>query len=148
MRGSTAVNPRRYRRRVLAEINVVPYIDVSLVLLVIFMVTAPLLYQGVEVNLPQANAEPIPPQQDEPLIVELDRNGNYYLNIGKNPKAALTAMSMLTKVAAVMRQRPKTQVLIRGDEQVAYGKIVAMMARLQQAGVARVGLMTHPPMER
>ncbi|MDN5871892.1 MAG: protein TolR [Nitrococcus sp.] len=139
---------RRHRRGLLAEINVVPYIDVSLVLLVIFMVTAPLLYQGVEVSLPRANAEPIPPRQIEPIIVVLDRDGNYYLNIGEDRGKALTSRSLLVKVAAVMRQRPETQVLIRGDEQVAYGKIVAMMAKLQQVGVAQVGLMTHPPAER
>ena len=148
MPSSSLVNSRRYRRRVMAEINVVPYIDVSLVLLVIFMVTAPLLYQGVKVDLPQASAKPIPPQENEPIIVELDRDGNHFLNIGEDPDAALTATDMLHKVAAVMRQRPQTQVLIRGDRQVAYGKIVALMARLQQAGVARVGLMTHPPTER
>lgn len=148
MPNSTVMSSRRHRRRLLAEINVVPYIDVSLVLLVIFMVTAPLLYQGVKVSLPQASAEPIPPQQDEPIIVELDRDGNYYLSIGEAPGTALNSIGLLTKVAAVMRQRPKTQVLIRGDEQVAYGKIVEMMAQLQQAGVAQVGLMTHPPAER
>ncbi|MDN5848494.1 MAG: protein TolR [Nitrococcus sp.] len=142
------MNARRHRRRLLAEINVVPYIDVSLVLLVIFMVTAPLLYQGVEVNLPQANAEPIPPQQNAPIIVVLDRDGNYYLTIGEDRGKAVTSRSLLVKVAAVMRQRPKTQVLIRGDKQVPYGKIVEMMARLQQVGVAQVGLMTHPPAER
>lgn len=148
MPSPTVMSSRRHRRRLLAEINVVPYIDVSLVLLVIFMVTAPLLYQGVKVNLPQASAEPIPPQQDEPIIVELDRDGNYYLSIGENPGAALTSVSLLAKVAAVMRQQPKTRVLIRGDEQVAYGKIVEVMARLQQAGVPQVGLMTQPPAER
>lgn len=149
MPSPSVMNPRRRRhRRLMAEINVVPYIDVSLVLLVIFMITAPLLYQGVKVDLPQASAEPIPPQQDEPIIVELDRDGNYYLSIGENPGATLTSMSLLTKVAAVMRQRPETRILIRGDEQVAYGKIVEMMAQLQQVGVAQVGLMTQPPTER
>lgn len=143
MPSSTVISSRR-RRRLMAEINVVPYIDVSLVLLVIFMITAPLLYQGVNVDLPQARAEPIPHQQDKPIIVDLDRDGNYYLNVG-DPKAALTSTDLLTKVAAIMRQRPKTQVLIRGDKQVAYGKVVEIMAQLQQAGVPQVGLMTHPP---
>lgn len=141
------VNSRRHRRRLMAEINVVPYIDVSLVLLVIFMITAPLLYQGVKVDLPQASADPLPKQDKEPVIVELDRDGNYYLNLGEDPRAPLSAKSLMVKVAAVMHLQPKTPVLIRGDKNVPYGKIVEIMARLQQAGVPQVGLMTQPGTE-
>lgn len=144
----TTMNSPRHRRRLMAEINVVPYVDVSLVLLVIFMITAPLLYQGVQVNLPQASAEPISLHHNKPLIVELDRKGNYYLNIGENPGTALSLKELLIKVAAVMHQRPKTPVLIRSDKRVPYGKVVTMMARLQQAGVTQVGLITHPVPER
>lgn len=147
MQTPSIVNSRRHRRRLMAEINVVPYIDVSLVLLVIFMITAPLLYQGVKVDLPQASADPLPHQHREPVIVELDRDGNYYLNLGEDPRAPLSAQSLMVKVAAVMHLRPKTPILIRGDKNVPYGKIVEVMALLQQAGVPQVGLMTQPGTE-
>ncbi|MBA1146252.1 protein TolR [Ectothiorhodospiraceae bacterium WFHF3C12] len=128
----------------MAEINVVPYIDVMLVLLVIFMVTAPLLYQGAEVTLPQASAEPLPQENLEPLIVEIDAEGNYYLSIGESPEKPLAPKELLVKVAAVMRQKPETPVLVRGDKDVPYGRVVTIMASLKKAGVPKVGLMTQP----
>lgn len=132
------------RRKPMAEINVVPYIDVMLVLLVIFMVTAPLLYQGAEVTLPQASAEPLPQENVEPLIVEIDAQGNYYLSIGESPEKPLSPKELLVKVAAVMRQKPETPVLVRGDKDVPYGRVVTIMASLKKAGVPKVGLMTQP----
>lgn len=131
----------------MAEINVVPYIDVMLVLLVIFMVTAPLLYQGVEIDLPEQSAEPLPQQNEEPVIVEVDREGNTYLNIGERPEQPISAEEMIATVTAVRRQRPEVPVLVRGDEGVAYGRIIEVMARLKRAGVPQVGLMTQPPAE-
>ncbi|MGD8430483.1 MAG: protein TolR [Ectothiorhodospiraceae bacterium] len=129
----------------MAEINVVPYIDVMLVLLVIFMVTAPLLYQGVEVDLPQASAKPLRNKESEPVIVEVNRDGEYFLNIGETPGNALTARKLVVTVTAVMRRRPDTPVLVRGDKNVPYGRVIEVMARLKQAGVPQVGLMTEPP---
>jgi len=137
---------RRHRRRAMAEINVVPYIDVMLVLLVIFMVTAPLLYQGVEIQLPQSTAEPMQPQEQEPVIVEVDRNGRYYLSIGaQDDDEPVSAEEVIVNVTAVMRARPETPVFVRGDTGVAYGRVVEVMTALQQAGVPQVGLMTQPP---
>ncbi|MDZ7810951.1 MAG: protein TolR [Arhodomonas sp.] len=129
----------------MAEINVVPYIDVMLVLLVIFMVTAPLLYQGVEIELPQQSAEPLPQQDQEPVIVEVDRAGNTYLNLGDTPEEPVGAEDMVATITAVRRQRPDVPVLVRGDQGVAYGRIIEVMARLKRAGVPQVGLMTQPP---
>ena len=141
---TTTPSKGRVRRKPMAEINVVPYIDVMLVLLVIFMVTAPLVYQGAEVNLPQASADALPRHNQEPLIVEIDAQGNYYLNIGEHPKKPVSPKDLLVKVAAVMRQKPKTPVFVRGDKDVPYGRVVAIMASLKKAGVPKVGLMTQP----
>ncbi len=136
----------RPRRRPMAEINVVPYIDVMLVLLVIFMVTAPLLYQGVEVELPRASAEPLPPQDQEPVIVEVNRSGEFFLSIGTQAdNEPVSAEEVVLNVTAVMRTQPNTPVFVRGDGDVAYGRVIAVMTALQQAGVPQVGLMTQPP---
>ncbi len=131
------------KRRAVAEINVVPYIDVMLVLLIIFMITAPLLSQGVEIELPTADAQPISPDQQEPLVVAVDKNGDYFLNIGAKPDKPIDAQLMVNRVAAVLKLRPDTPVLVRGDKEVSYGKVVRAMVYLQQAGVAKVGLMTE-----
>ena len=130
----------------MAEINVVPYIDVMLVLLVIFMVTAPLLYQGVDIELPQSSAEPITPDEQEPLIVEVDRDGQFYLSVGAQADdEPVSAEEVVTNVAAVMAQNPETPVFVRGDGRVNYARVVEIMTALQQAGVPQVGLMTQPP---
>ncbi|MDX1810632.1 MAG: protein TolR [Gammaproteobacteria bacterium] len=131
----------------MAEINVVPYIDVMLVLLVIFVITAPLLTQGVKVDLPQAASEPIDSEVQEPLVVTVDVNGNYYLNIGENEKTAIDHQAMVNKVAAVLRLKPETPVMVRGDKDVSYGKVVTAMALLQRAGAPSVGLITEAPEE-
>ncbi len=122
----------------------VPYIDVMLVMLVIFMITAPLLNQGVDVELPQAAAEPMEDQQQDPLVLSVDAEGRYFLNIGGDPEAPIDAETLVTRAAAVLRQRPKTPVLVRGDAGVSYGRVVAAMALLQQAGAPKVGLVTEP----
>lgn len=137
---------RSKRYRPLAEINVVPYIDVMLVLLVIFMVTAPLLFQGVDVNLPAASARPIEAKQQEPIVLSIDARGNYYLNIAKNPTAIISAADLLKQVAGELKRTPNDgssrQVLVKGDKAISYGKIIQAMVLLQRAGAPNVGLVT------
>lgn len=134
---------RKRRKRLMSEINVVPYIDVMLVLLVIFMITAPLLTQGVKVDLPQASAKPVPTQDRETLVVTLDRQGNYFLDDRRMAPEALAK-----KVAAILRVRPQTPVVIRGDRSLAYGKMIEAMSLLQAAGAASVGLITVTPAKK
>jgi len=139
----------RARRRPMAEINVVPYIDVMLVLLVIFMITAPLLNLGVEVELPQADAEPMENQEnEEPLVLTVLRNGDLYLNAGGDMAGIASGMidpeTLVTTVAAIVRRNPQLEVLVGGDKQVEYGEIYQAMVLLQKAGVSKVGLMSDP----
>lgn len=129
---------RDRRRALMSEINVVPYIDVTLVLLVIFMITAPLLTQGVQVDLPQASARPVDVQDRETLVVTVDRGGRFYLDDRR-----IGADELKRKVAAILRARPKTPVMIRGDRNVNYGQVVKAMALLQSAGAPSVGLITE-----
>jgi len=135
-------NTKRIRKRPMSEINVVPYIDVMLVLLIIFMVTAPLMTQGVKVDLPQATAEPVDQSEQEPLIVSIDVDGLYYLNVGDDPKKGIDHELLVQRVAAVLRYQPGTPVLVRGDAAVNYGAVVTAMALLQKAGAPSVGLVT------
>ena len=138
--------PRRTRRnRLMAEINVVPYIDVMLVLLVIFMITAPLLTEGVKVDLPTARAKPLDRSDSEPLVVAIDADGQFYIQFGENQDKPVDALTLVTRVSAVMRHRPGVQVLVRGDESVPYGDVVYVMTLLQKAGAPSVGLITKPP---
>ncbi len=136
---------RKRRRKPMAEINVVPYIDVTLVLLIIFMITAPLIQSGVEVDLPQAHAEVI--EQDDmppPIIISVDKNGHYFIDLGHGEAdEPVGAQELLLLTAAVRKNKPTTQVYIRGDRQVAYGKVVTVMAALKNAGIPHVGLMTE-----
>jgi biopolymer transport protein TolR len=136
---------QRVRKRPMAEINVVPYIDVMLVMLVIFMITAPLLTQGVKVDLPEASAEPMPPEEQEPLVVNVDAAGKLYLNIADDPSKPISGEDLKLRVAAVLRRRQDQSVLVRGDHAADYGSVVAAMVLLQQAGVPSVGLVTEPP---
>ncbi|MDX1434125.1 MAG: protein TolR [Gammaproteobacteria bacterium] len=133
------------RKRLMSEINVVPYIDVMLVLLVIFMITAPLLTQGVKIDLPQAAAKPIDRSEQEPLVVAVDASGRFYLNLGDEPEQPIEAATLLTRVSAVLRHRPNVPVLVRGHRDVAYGDVVFVMSLLQKAGAPSVGLVTEPP---
>ena len=132
------------KRKQVNEINVVPYIDVMLVLLIIFMITAPLLQQGVEIELPQASANPIPPEQKEPVVLSVDKQGLYYLNIGDSKDTPIDADTLVHRVAAVVKYSPETPVLVRGDHAVDYGSVTNAMVLLQSAGVDKVGLMTEP----
>jgi biopolymer transport protein TolR len=140
-----AAELKRGRRRMVSEINVVPYIDVMLVLLIIFMITAPLITQGVKIDLPQAPSEVMPTTNDEPVMVSVDRGGAIYIDIGEKPEQAVSEQDLVTRVAAVMKYKPQTQVMVAGDTGVDYGRVVAVMTLLQNAGVGAVGLVTTPP---
>lgn len=129
----------------MAEINVVPYIDVMLVLLVIFMITAPLLVQGVKVDLPQAPSSPMEKKDEEPLIVSVKKDGSYYINLGKDQEQAQSLKKIAETVSKVLRQKPTTPILVWGDAKVEYGTIVGVMTALQKAGAPSVGLVTDPP---
>lgn len=136
---------RRTRKRPISEMNVVPYIDVMLVLLVIFMITAPLLTQGIKVELPKASSEILPPQKQDPIIVSVDKQGSMYLNRSSQPEAPIDETSLVNRVAALLRLHPDTPVMVRGDHQVDYGAVVVAMGLLQKAGAPSVGLMTQTP---
>ncbi len=138
------VRPRR-RRRQMSEINVVPYIDVMLVLLVIFMITAPLLRTGVEIDLPDANATPIPGETQDPLILSVASNGDWFLNVGDEPDESIPREEVLKLASAVLRLNPDKRVLVQGDTNVEYGEIMQAMVALQQAGAPDIGLMAEPP---
>ncbi len=136
---------QRIKKRPMSEINVVPYIDVMLVLLIIFMVTAPLLSQGVKVDLPQAPSQPLPPNEKEPVIVNVDKAGQFFINYGDNQDKPISADVLLTRVSALLKYQPEIPVLVGGDSQVPYGQVVQVMTLLQQAGVPSVGMITDPP---
>lgn len=135
-------------RRAVAEINVVPYIDVMLVLLVIFMATAPLLMQGVEVELPKANSTPVSDSDAEPLIVSIDAEARLYLNLGASDDQALSIETVRQRVATVLKRNPDKAVMVWGDARVPYGEVVSLMSELQSAGAPSVGLVTEAPASR
>lgn len=133
------------KRRAVAEINVVPYIDVMLVLLIIFMITAPIVQQGVEIELPKVAANSLPPEQQEPLILTVSKQGEYYLNIGDKLSEPVSNEELQRKVRIILQQKPQIPVLVRGDKDVDYGSVTTAMVLLQNAGVEKVGLMTEQP---
>ena len=133
------------KRKLMGEINVVPYIDVMLVLLIIFMVTAPLLTQGIEVELPKANAEPIESVPDhDPLVVSVDAEGNLYLNAGDNEDQPQAGAEIERRVGIILGEKPETPVFVKADRAVAYGNVVGAMVVLQQAGATNIGFVTDP----
>ena len=138
----------RQKRRPIAEINVVPYIDVMLVLLVIFMIAAPLLMQGIHVQLPQTKAKALAQNKALPMVVSIDRFGKYYLNVSEHPNQALSARALMTQVAARLaiakEKHEEKHIFIKGDRDVDYGKVVKAMVLLQRAGARDVGLVTEP----
>lgn len=140
---------KKPRTQPMAEINVVPYIDVMLVLLVIFMMTAPILTQGVTVDLPKAVSQSLKTADREPVIVSVDREGVYFLNISATPNAPIEAQALMTRVAAELelsrQSHQALNVLVKGDQGVAYGKVVGAMSLLKQAGAEQVGLLTDSP---
>ena len=136
----------RRKRRLMGEINVVPYIDVMLVLLIIFMVTAPMLTQGIEVELPKAAAEPIATAEpdEEPLVLSVNAEGQMFLNIGDREDEPIDAERVVSLASAVLRQKPALPVLVRADLKVPYGRVVEAMVLLQDAGAEKVGFLTDP----
>lgn len=137
---------RKERKSPMAEINVVPYIDVMLVLLVIFMITAPMLTQGITVELPQAKSDSVESTGREPIIVSVDQHGAYYLNISSTPGQPIEPNALMVRVAAELalakESKEKINVLVKGDQGVSYGKVVGAMGLLKQAGAEQVGLLT------
>ena len=132
------------RRRLVSEINVVPYIDVMLVLLIIFMVTAPLLKQGVDVDLPTAPANPLDVESPEPIVISVDRRGKMYLNISTKPDISINKMALVDQVRAALAKQPQRPVMVRGDANGPYQNVVKTLVLLQKANVESVGLVTEP----
>jgi biopolymer transport protein TolR len=131
----------------MGDINVVPYIDVMLVLLIIFMITAPLLTQGISVDLPEVGAEPLDPEdleQNEPLVVSIDRDGLFYLNVGGDPEAPIDEQTLLERVGAVVRQAPQTPVFVKSDQAAFVGQFARAMVIIQRAGATSVNMITDP----
>jgi biopolymer transport protein TolR len=134
---------RAKKRRLMGEINVVPYIDVMLVLLIIFMVTAPMLTQGIKVELPKAGAEPLDPTEGrDPLVLSVDAEGNLYLNVGEDEDSPVEAEQIVRLTSIVLEKNPETPVLVKADYRVAYGAVVSAMVLLQEAGAQKIGFLT------
>ncbi len=133
----------RKKRKLKAEINVVPYIDVMLVLLIIFMVTAPLLNLGVDIQLPQSTAKAVQVDK-EPVLISVDKDGKLFLTLGSTQRESIDQDTLIKKVGAFVRQNPQVPVLIGGDSRASYGKVYDILPGLQQAGVSKVGLMSQP----
>jgi biopolymer transport protein TolR len=134
----------RIKKQPMSQINVVPYIDVMLVLLIIFMITAPLLTQGVKVDLPQARSEPMPPSDQEPVIISIDKAGDFFINYGENQDRPVSAQALTTRISALIKYQPGIPIYVKGDAGVPYGKVVVVMALLQNAGAQGIGLVTEP----
>jgi biopolymer transport protein TolR len=141
------MNTMKGKRRLMSEMNVVPYIDVMLVLLIIFMVTAPLLTQGISVDLPNAPAAELDPEllkDNEPLVLSVDRDGQFYLNVGDDEDAPIDDDKLVELASAVIRRNAQTPVLVKADEAVPYGRVVIGAALLQQSGATKIGFQTDP----
>ena len=136
---------KKNKRKLLAEINVVPYIDVTLVLLVVFMVTAPLLIQGIDINLPKTVSSSLEKKHEDSLIISIKSNGNLYLNLGSKKELQISKPDLSEKVSEILKQNPNISVLVRGDKNTSYGEVVRLMSLLQKSGVSSVGLVTEIP---
>jgi len=152
MRSNNYYKKRHRRSRLMSEINIVPYVDVMLVLLIIFMITTPLLTQGVKINLPHAAARALVVKQHVPIIVSVDKFGRYYLNIANDPNKPVAPNLLATRIAAQLifdkQQGDNRPVLIKGDDTVSYGKVIQAMVLLQKSGVTNVGLITSPELKK
>ena len=138
------IRSKHKKRKLVAEINVIPYVDVTFVLLVVFMVTAPLLMQGVQVNLPAVDSSPIKSNDNDPFIVSIKNDGGYWIDQrGENQNKNLNEIKQI--IAKILSQSPEKQILIWGDEKVDYGSVVLLMSELQKVGATSVGLITDPP---
>jgi len=131
------------RRNLISDINVVPYIDVMLVLLVIFMISAPLMVQGIQVNLPEASSEALPVKNNEPLIISIDQEGKIFLETESTKNQSLTLSELNSFVSKIFQASPNMQVVIRGDASVAYQRVMVVMAELQSAGASDIGLISQ-----
>lgn len=136
---------QRNRRKPMAQINVVPYIDVMLVLLVIFMVTAPMMQQGVTVDLPQAPAQPVTEEPEEQIVIAVDGQGRFFVDADGPDAVPLSAQALTNRITDMLRERKDKTVYVRGDAGVSYGRVVEAMAALQAAGASSVGLITEQP---
>ena len=132
------------RRNLISDINVVPYIDVMLVLLVIFMISAPLMVQGIQVNLPEASSEALPVKNNEPLIISIDQEGKIFLETESTKNQSLTLLELNSFVSKIFQASPNMQVVIRGDASAAYQRVMVVMAELQSAGASDIGLISQP----
>ncbi|GIR40555.1 MAG: protein TolR [Pseudomonadales bacterium] len=138
------IRSKHKKRKLVAEINVIPYVDVTFVLLVVFMVTAPLLMQGVQVNLPAVDSAPIKSNDNDPFIVSIKNDGSYWIDQrGENQNKNLNEIKQI--IEKILSQSPEKQILIWGDEKVDYGSVVLLMSELQKVGATSVGLITDPP---
>ena len=135
---------KRYQKKRMSEINVVPYIDVMLVLLVIFMITAPLLTEGYRVQLPEARAKAIAKSDQPPIVVSIDASGRIYVNLGDTPTTPVSSDVLIARVVARRKQYPKLPILIQGDVSADYGKVINAMSLLNDAGVDNFSLVTKP----
>ena len=136
---------RRRRRTLLSDINVVPYIDVMLVLLVVFMIAAPLMVQGILVNLPEALSEPLPREKNDPLIISIQSDGVFFLETQATRNTPLDLEDLSVQVDKILKANPYLQVVVRGDGNVKYQKVMELMSVLQASGAQDVGLITQPP---
>jgi biopolymer transport protein TolR len=141
------MSARKQGRRLMGQINVVPYIDVMLVLLIIFMITAPLLQQGVTVDLPQADAEPLDSddlQSNEPLIISMDAEGQVYINLGDDPEAPVSVEQVQVTTRAVLNRNAETPIYLNADGGALHEQVISVYVRLQQAGATKIGILTDP----
>jgi biopolymer transport protein TolR len=135
----------RAPRKMMADINVVPYIDVMLVLLVVFMITAPMMTQGINVDLPKTSSAAIDSKDQEPVILSIKKDGSYFINVGDDSQKSATLDTVRGHAMRIHRNKPDTLFLVEGDAEVPYGKVIALMAALQGAGIEKLGLVTEPP---
>lgn len=140
--------PKRYQKKRMAEINVVPYIDVMLVLLVIFMITAPLLTEGYRVQLPEARSRPVARSEQPPVVISVDDKGRMYVNLGDSPNKSIDAKTLVARVTARRKQYPDVQILVQGDVNADYGMVINAMSVLNDAGVDNFSLVTRPARNR
>ena len=132
------------KKKLKAEINVVPLIDVMLVLLIVFMIAAPMMTQGIKVELPQAASEPVESKEDDPITVSVKADGSYYIDLAGDPEVARPLAEIKSIVSKVLKEKPNTPVFVQGDKKVDYGVVVTLMGELKQAGAPSVGLITEP----
>jgi biopolymer transport protein TolR len=134
---------QKKKHKLNAEINVVPYIDVMMVLLVIFMITAPMMTQGVDVDLPKVGAKPVDTRDEEPLIISVNAAGEFFINVGGEPDAPVSLETVSSRVEKILNSNPKKQIFVRGDRAVNYERVINLMAALQRSGAPSVGLVTE-----